>query len=122
MIWIWLNFFTLMAAKLYYDHWRWANRLKVQHWLIWPIALEIGVVTYLLKGWHPIMLIEWAVWWLLFDPAISLLIGQNPFYLGQTAFSDKLFRKLFPMHYEQVAVIMKLLFLAGTFILYKLWR
>lgn len=91
-------------------------------------ALHVGLtVVYCL----PLALAPWlpVVWWkwglaaglarLWFDPALNVFGGVSALYLGQTAGTDKLLRKLSPSRPELVGLVLRVgLFLAGIICLF----
>jgi hypothetical protein len=120
MIWIWVNLLAVIALKVFIDRWQWKRKMVINHLAeILLVTVEVSAVTYIVKGpSYALLALQSAVYWILFDPLMALAINQHPFYLGKTSNVDKLFRKLSPLHYERLAVLVKLVFLALCFLIY----
>jgi hypothetical protein len=117
---VWLNLFLVIAAKVYIDWRQWKDKHVINHTMeIAMVAVEVCLVTYWILGWKPgLLLLQSAVYWIVFDPPMAMAIGQKPFYIGSTAWPDKLF---YGKKFGEVWILVgKVLFLLVSYIAYVL--
>lgn len=55
--------------------------------------LYIAIMVMVSKNFIAAPLL-WLVYWVVFDVAIGILVFRNPFYIGQTAWTDRWLRRL----------------------------
>jgi hypothetical protein len=103
-LFIFITWLVVIELKSWVDFYQIEKlKRKISH------GFEIGVVAIIavlhqgLSGVNKIEEVELAGWillfqtmsyWLLFDLSLNLMRGKEPFYIGENAKSDKLFRKL----------------------------
>lgn len=92
MIWALIIFVACLTIKLAIDLRQYHSRKTINHGLEAVFVATALVGVSWLAGWYSLPM--WFFGWTcLFDPAFSLLIGQKPFYIGETAALDKIQRK-----------------------------
>ena len=79
------------------------SRFKQRFYAMTPFLL-VNPMYFLASG---------MLFWVVFEIALNLMIKQKPFYIGNTADTDKFFRKHVWLHRS-----LKVICLTGAFVLY----
>lgn len=86
------GFVVCMAIKLAVDLQQFHSRKTINHALEAVfVAIALAALSFL-AGWKSAG-IWFFGWWMVFDFMFNVLVGNPPFYVGETAWLDKLQRK-----------------------------
>jgi hypothetical protein len=104
-------FILLIIVKLAFDVRLWLNNRQNRHRWAWLVAIVLLVCSWQ-AGWESTGI--WFFWyWIIFDGMYNILIGEKWWYIGETAWLDKM-QRIYPflVYVKYAGAILSIIFYA----------